>query len=89
MNNKQVAGAFARGEKGKSNNMFINGDKIYSYGYHFTIAKRLPNNDFLFNSKKYSPTTAKHKNLVKRALEAIQATIIICEDCDITKQVRA
>jgi len=43
MNNKQVAGAFARGEKGKSNNMFINGDKIYSYGYHFTIAKRLPN----------------------------------------------
>ena len=40
--------------RGKACNMFFEGDIIYSYGYHFPIAKHIDNNLILFTSKGYS-----------------------------------
>ena len=69
MTNKQVAKAFAEGKtKGKSLHMFIDGDMVYSYGRHFVIARRVTPKAVLFNERGYSPTTSRHKALVKLAL---------------------
>ena len=65
MTNREVAQAFANGkQKGKSLHMFIDGDTIYSYGYHFPIARRFQG-VILFTNKGYSQTTARHKTLVR------------------------
>ena len=48
---------------GKACNMFYDDDIIYSYGYHFPIAKHINNNLILFTSKGYSSSTGKHKNI--------------------------
>lgn len=69
MTNREVAQAFANGkQKGKSLHMFIDGDTIYSYGYHFPIARRA-GDVFWFTNKGYSQTTGRHKSAVLQALE--------------------
>lgn len=69
MTNKQVAQAFASGAtKGRSLHVYIEGNTVYSYGKHFPIATRIGMSRVLFTSKGYSPTTARHKSLVKLAL---------------------
>lgn len=83
MNNSQVAQAFARGDtKGKSLNMFVDGDTVYSYGYHFKIAVRY-NGVYLVNSETYSSSTQRHILHVVRALPS--HLIIETPDCDIAK----
>lgn len=57
---------------GKGSSMFFENESIYSYGYHFTIAKHQQNKEgkkcVFFNDRKYSNTTNKHQNLVWRAI---------------------
>lgn len=66
--NYDIAHAFAYGAtSGRNLNMFIDGDSIYSYGYHFCIAKRVNTGTVLFTTRGYSNSTAKHKNYVDRA----------------------
>lgn len=51
--------------------MFFSGDTIYSYGYHFAIARFVDTprgRVCLFNSEGYSVSTAKHKTIVWRQL---------------------
>lgn len=68
VNNSELARQFVQGAtKGKGSHMFIDGDTIYSYGYHFPVAVRTKDG-YLFNSSGYSSTTAKHKSYVNRAL---------------------
>lgn len=65
MKNSDLARAFAEGAtKGKADNMFIDGDTIYSYGYHFPIAKRISKKVVWLNTSKYSVTTSRHQKLV-------------------------
>jgi hypothetical protein len=71
MKNKDVAEAFAEGKNAKTKHLYIEGNVIYSYGYHFPIAMRLED-CVLFNSNGYSRTTAKHKFEVKNALSEEQ-----------------
>lgn len=59
-------------EQGRGSNMFFIGDTIYSYGYHFKIAK-FTENKFgdkcvFLNCRSYSNTTNKHQSLVWRAI---------------------
>jgi hypothetical protein len=69
MNNKQIASKFAAGAtSGKGSNLFIEGDTIYSYGYHFPIARRLPDGGYWVNPDKYSRSTARHQSLVINAI---------------------
>lgn len=64
MTNKDLAIKFAQGStKGKTKNMFIEGDKIYSYGYHFVIAKRVFGG-FEITTSKYSQSTARQVSYV-------------------------
>lgn len=74
INNTQVAKAFAGGKtSGKGSNLFIDGDTIFSYGYHFPIARRT---EELFEGKQivlftlagYSISTSKHICYVRSAL---------------------
>lgn len=65
--NQEVADAWAMGYSAKGNNMFTDGETIYSYGYHFPIAKRV-NGHVLFNHTYYSTTTSMHQCHVRRAM---------------------
>ena len=70
MNNSQLAHVWAQREKesGSASNMFFEGDIIYSYGYHFPMAKHVDDDTVLYTSKGYSVTTSKHLNHVIRAI---------------------
>lgn len=73
MNNSNVAHAWANQTKqsGKGSNMFFEGDTIYSYGYHFPIAKFITideNNFIVLNYTNYSNTTSKHQAHVRSSI---------------------
>ena len=66
--NEELAKQFVAGATtGRGNNIFIDGDAIYSYGSHFPIALRTPAG-YIVNKSKYSVTTSKHQGYVKRAI---------------------
>ncbi len=82
--NDDIARAFSEGAtEGKGSNMFIERNTIYSWGTHFAIAIRLEGReiDYLFNSKGYSHSTDRHKNLVRRYLKGVVLEIMDCR-CD-------
>jgi len=59
------------GKSRKGFNMFYEGDTIYSYGYHFPIARIVEGNDrkvVLFTNKNRSVSTSKHKSYTYRAV---------------------
>ena len=52
----------------KNNRMFFENDKLYSYGYHYVIARiDRERNIILINNNKSSPTTNRHKQIVEAA----------------------
>ena len=70
MTNKQIVKAFVSGAiEGKNSlkSMFIEGDTLYSYGYHFPLAKR-KEGGFWVNPDKYSVTTSKQQGMVRGAI---------------------
>ena len=86
MSNQTLAQGFARGkDKGHTLHMFIDGDTIYSYGYHFPIARLIGARYALFNSDGYSNTTSRHKSHVYGALLEADKIIIECPQCDISQ----
>ena len=69
MKNSELAEAFANGkEKGKTKHMFIGNKVIYSYSYHYPICIKTGNNTALINKDRYSYSTTKHNNFVRRAM---------------------
>ena len=50
-----------------NNNIFFEGDKIYSYGYHYELGRFLDDKTILINDEGYSPTTGKHISLLSGA----------------------
>lgn len=86
LSNVKVAQAFAEGKTiGYARNMFIDSDTIYSYGYHFPIARMTKQKDedgktiVLFTNRGYSNTTAKHKSHVYSALFRAGYRVIECD----------
>lgn len=79
MTNKQIIDKFIAGAtKGKITRhngftgqthtpLFIEGDTLYSYGYHFPLAKR-QEGGFWVNPAKYSVTTSKQQTMTKGAI---------------------
>ncbi|HTJ52564.1 MAG TPA: hypothetical protein VL443_24055 [Cyclobacteriaceae bacterium] len=59
-------------------NLFFNGDKIYSYGHHFCIARMIDNNRVLFTTRRYSVTTSSHMYQVQRAIT--HKELVYCND---------
>jgi len=72
--NAQLSHAWANQlqDEGRGSNMFFEGPAIYSYGYHYEIARFvIANNNekvCFVNSNGYSNTTAKHTNHVHNAI---------------------
>lgn len=70
MKNATLAQKYAQGQQnGKTGNMFIEGDTIYSYGRHFPIATRLKEGVYFVTTRRYSPTTQRHTAHVRLALK--------------------
>lgn len=74
-NNAELSHVWASQKQstGRGNNMFFQGDTIYSYGNHYAIAKMYAAKGLvLINSKGYSNTTAKHTRHVARAVTHLE-----------------
>lgn len=74
MKNEHIACKFINGEiKGRTENLFIEGNVIYSYRLSYPLCLRL--NDlkggykFILNKTKYSQTTSKHLSCLKRQIK--------------------
>lgn len=68
--NSELAHVWAKQSQfeGRANNMFFKRDEIYSYGYHYMIAKIIPEKNACFiNSMGYSNSTSKHTSNVASA----------------------
>lgn len=66
---RELATQFVNGAtSGTAGNMYIHGNRIYSYGPHFPVAERRHGVIYL-TTRKYSQTTSTHVNAVKRAAE--------------------
>ena len=77
MTNQEIAKLYANGKtNGQAGNMYIVGDCIYSYGQHFTIARKLREGLYIINANRYSNTTARHISHVRGELEKMGAIII-------------
>ena len=65
MKNKQLVEKFVAGATaGKVDNMFIEGNKLFSYGRHFVLAERRGNDTFWLNKEKFSKSTTKQQTIV-------------------------
>jgi hypothetical protein len=76
MSRKDVAADFAaqKKAKGKASALYFEGPIAYSYGPHFPIAIIRGTRAFV-NSDGYSPTTARHKSLIRCALDRAGYTL--------------
>lgn len=75
--NIEIARAYAAGAtKGHAANLFIENDTIYSYGYHFPVAKKLKEGIYLFNIERYSNSTSRHQSDIADALSHAGAKLI-------------
>lgn len=86
-NHNEVAHAWANqtGRACKGFNMFYEDRTIYSYGYHFPIARICDDGEcadpaILFASKGYSVSTAKHKSIVSRAIDHHHYRVFVVEN---------
>lgn len=69
MSNRQLAIKFTNGAtRGKGSHLFIDGDTVYSYGYHFAIARRTGEKTANLTTRKYSQSTTIHTGHVRMAL---------------------
>lgn len=76
--NRQVAEAWSRGQSAEGSNFFTDGITIWSYGYHFPIAKKV-NGRILFNPTYYSSSTSKHQSLVRQTIQDSRR-LVFCRD---------
>lgn len=80
MSHSDVAHHWANrvGTSAKGGNMYFEGERIYSYGKHFCIARLLPSNVVVFGTHSYSMTTSKHQSLARQA--AVHRKFVYCYD---------
>jgi hypothetical protein len=79
-NNEQLAHLYASGnvDAASANNFYFEFGKLYSYGSHFCIARRLGRDVFAYTTRTYGPATSKHLAYARRALS--HATVWHVED---------
>lgn len=81
-NNSEVAHIWAqqKQKEGRAGHLFFEDKSIYSYGRHFEIARFVEDDTVLFTTRRYSNTTAKHKNQVRRAISHKDVFYVPCFD---------
>lgn len=55
-------------QNGQASSVFFEGNKLYSFGYHYTLAEFINPETVMINDKGYSVTTSNHINLARMAL---------------------
>lgn len=77
-NSSEVCHIFARQsqDEGRCSNVFFNKKEIYSYGYHFCMAKVLDLNRILITDRTYSVTTSKHMSEIRYATNHYQQCFV-------------
>lgn len=82
VSNSDVAHLFATREQeyaqNSSQSFWFQGDRLYSFGTHFCIARFVDDNTLLFNNQHYSNTTSKHVRLAWQA--TMQYKRIVCHN---------
>lgn len=70
MTNKQLVQSFVDGtnKRNSRSNIFIDGDTIYSYGYHFPMATRQADGSYIVTNRSYSSSTSRHQRYLEQAL---------------------
>jgi len=68
-NHSQVCHAFnlQNQQRGRAGSIFFEGNKIYSYGYHYLMGEFIDSDTILINDKGYSNSTAKHISILGQA----------------------
>lgn len=66
----------------RASNVFVEGDRVFSYGHHFELARPLRDKRkrvraYLLNGDRYSNTTNKHQSSVRQALARSKAPSVI------------
>lgn len=67
-------------DEGRSGNVYFSGEKIYSYGHHFCMARILPSGVAVLSSRGYSPSTGKHQSVVRGAVT--HRVTVFCDDAN-------
>ena len=81
MSNKKLAEKFANGAvRGKGSHLFVEGDTIYSYGYHFAVARRTGEKTATLTTRKYSQSTTIHTGHVCSALARAGYSITLTDN---------
>lgn len=71
---------------GRSNSMFFEENKIYSYGYHYLLGEFIDRNTIVINDKGYSKTTSKHIGLLASASSHLRQFYKTTTDIDIVHE---
>jgi hypothetical protein len=66
--NSQVVESWVMGRGADGHHIFTDGYTIYSYGYHFPLARKMANGKIMLNASYYSSTTARHQANVRSAI---------------------
>jgi hypothetical protein len=53
---------------GRAGNVFFSNKVLYSYGYHFELARLLSDGSLLLNTRSYSKSTSKHQGVTRGAV---------------------
>lgn len=93
-NNHEICHVFAQRsqDSGKGGSIFFEKDTIYSYGYHFPMAKFIETKKglrVLFTTKTYSVTTAKHLSIAYGALSQYEIFHVPNLDLDHTENIES
>lgn len=84
MSNKTLAEKFAAGAtRGHGSHLFIKGDVIFSYGYHFPVARRTGEKAANLTTRKYSQSTTIHTGCVRVALVRAGYSITLTDNPNI------
>lgn len=62
---------------GKGSNVFFSGAVLYSYGYHFELARKLDDGTLLINTRSYSVSTSKHQSITRGAVNQYKVSRVL------------
>lgn len=84
MNNSELCHLWANQSRAtaKGSNLFFEGATLFSYGYHFKVAKRIMLDGeriALFNPQSYSQSTSKHQSFARRAACHLECAFVDCD----------
>lgn len=73
MRNVDVCEEFARGNEANGSNLSTDGERLWSYG---TVIAQRVRGRVIMNLTKYSVTTSRHQNYMRRALRYVETETV-------------